>query len=283
MWLAPLLNIDLSLPVNTQSWSYRLSSGSDHSAADFRQNMPTDVLDAIQPAKGSILVGEIFNAHVPNTLEGTQNSNRGAGVGRFGQTADTIRFVDSITDLTERGTRYEVIRTGTGSIELAAGRDVQLRNPFATIYTAGAALPVEQVQTGTDSNGNPIKINLMSVFRANDFSLPMTDLSVPQSNLGALQQSYLPNYGLAGGDLFVFAANDIKRLGRSPDRTVSTDSSMQLPTNWLLRRGVVDPVTGLFASINISPSFTDLSASTTWWVDYSKFFQGLATQWHWSM
>ena len=37
--------------------------------------------------------------------------------------------------------RFEIVRTGTGDIEIAAGRDVQLRNQFATIYTAGVRIP----------------------------------------------------------------------------------------------------------------------------------------------
>src|SRR5262249_22360440 len=50
---------------------------------------------------------------------------------------------------------YQVIRTGTGDIDISAGRDVQLRNPFATIYTAGTQV------------ANPA-----SVMSPNDFFVP---------------------------------------------------------------------------------------------------------------
>ncbi len=36
---------------------------------------------------------------------------------------------------------YQTIRTGTGSNDIAAGRDVQFLNPIATIYTAGTQAP----------------------------------------------------------------------------------------------------------------------------------------------
>jgi hypothetical protein len=56
-----------TLPVNTQSWSYRLASGVDFAAADFRSTLGLDTLNSAQPAKGSVLVGEFFATAVPNT------------------------------------------------------------------------------------------------------------------------------------------------------------------------------------------------------------------------
>jgi hypothetical protein len=261
LWLAPLQAVSDSLPVNTQSWSYRLSAGADFGSAAFRRTTALATLDATRPGKGSVLVGEFFSAAVPNTT----TSGTGAGVGRDGQTADTIR-INTANNNIDRGTRYEVIRTGTGSIEIAAGRDVQLRNPFATVYTAGVA--------PADRN---------AVFAAGDFSLPVIELEVDShpsqgSSLGAVQQSYGAYFGFAGGDLSLSAAADIGRFARLRDNTtVVPDSSMQLPTAWLYRRGLIDPVTGRFASISYeddSGSFQDPSTSTAWWVDYSNFFQG---------
>ena len=34
-------------------------------------------------------------------------------------------------------TRFQVIRTGSGDIDISASQDVKLLNQFATIYTAG--------------------------------------------------------------------------------------------------------------------------------------------------
>src|SRR5262249_53751249 len=49
------------------------------------------------------------------------------------------------------------------------------------------------------------------------------------------------------------------------------DSDKELPTNWLFRRGFVDP-SGIFGT----GIFGDI-ASTSWWVDFSNFFEGVGT------
>jgi hypothetical protein len=257
LWLAPLQSMTETLPVNTQSWSYRLASGVDFAAADFRSTLGLDTLNSAQPAKGSVLVGEFFATAVPNTT----TSGTGAGVGRDGQTADTIR-INNASNNNDRGTRYEVIRTGTGSIEVAAARDVQLRNPFATIYTAGVGLA-----------------DRTAIFTAGDFVLPFTTPSTHPDQggtLGAAQQNYEAYYAIAGGDLRLAAGSDIGRFARLGDGTIVADSSTQLPTHWLYRRGFVDPATELFGLIASSGLgvFRDRSASTTWWIDHSNFFQG---------
>jgi len=59
-----------------------------------------------------------------------------------------------------------------------------------------------------------------------------------------------------------------------------------MPTNWLYRRGYVDPSSGLFASdggfgtgteVNSAGTINDVATSTTWWIDFSNFFQGIGT------
>lgn len=251
MWLAQLMTINNNLPVNTQSWSYRLSAGADLGAADFQA---VRSVDSLQAGKGSILVGE-FYAAVPNSF----NTGSAAGIGSQGQTADSIRIATSSTDTTNRGTRFEVIRTGTGNISVNAGRDVQLRNQFATIYTGGVAI------------ADPT-----SVFQTGDFSAPPTTtfISNPHPSLGTKQQAYTPQWAMAGGNLSVTAGANIGHYTRNTAGVIVADSTRQIPNNWLYRRGYVDPATGLFASYTIENlAVTDTSASTTWWVDYSNFFQ----------
>jgi filamentous hemagglutinin len=255
LWLAPLQSISASLPVNTQSWSYRLAAGADLAASAFDQVLDPGVLDMLQPGKGSVVVGEFFATPVPNNT----TSGQGAGVGRDGQTADTIR-INIANNNADRGTRYEVVRTGTGDIAISAGRDVRLRNPFATIYTAGVGLP-----------------DRSAVFVPGDFALPVTAPSRHPDQggaLGAVQQNYAAYYGMAGGDLDISAHGDIGRFARLPD---VPDTSFQLPTHWLYRRGLVDSGTGSFANLPVVTGIgavSDPSASTTWWIDYSNFFQG---------
>lgn len=255
MWLAPLAKISDALPINLQSWSYRLSAGADTNASSSSAVLG---IDQISENKGSILVGEFYPA-IPNSSETGLN----AGIGTKGQTADTIRISNTTTN---KGNRFEVIRTGAGIIDINAGRDVQLRNQFATIYTAGVAT----------TNAN-------SIFNANDFVtpvIPTTSIHPSQSGagltLGEFQQVYQPAWSMAGGNINIQAGQNIARYTLNNDE-LTIDSSRQMPTNWLYRRGHVDPSTGLFADNGGVDRVTDTSTSTTWWVDFSNFFQGVGT------
>jgi filamentous hemagglutinin family protein len=267
MWLATLSEMNPNLPANTQSWSFRLTAGADMTSSSFRGVNDPATLDSLLPGKGSVLVGE-FHPVVPNrTSTGT-----GAGIGSDGQTADSIRISSSTTN---RGNRFEVIRTGTGDITISAGRDIQLRNQFSTIYTAGVALP--------DPTG---------VFGPDDFVIPVVPTAANRHpsqsggaglTLGAVQQLYQPVWSIAGGDIDLGAARDIGRF-TMVNGTITADSSRQMPTNWLYRRGFVDPATGLFSNqggfgdnpnIQNSSNVNDTATSTAWWIDYSNFFQGV--------
>ena len=265
MWLAPLMTIKDTLPVNTQSWSYRLTAGADTTASDFSSVLSASALDFSQPMKGSVIVGELYPV-IPNSI----SSGNNAGIGSDGQTADSIRIS---TTTTNRGNRFEVIRTGTGDITVNAGRDVQLRNQFSTIYTAGAALPI-----------------LTTIFSENDFVVPIipkTSGNHPSQSggnvsLGALQQIYQPVWSMAGGNIAVSAQANIGRY-TLVDGILTESSSRQMPTNWLYRRGYLDTGTGLFANDGgvtgrtSQQTITDVATSTTWWIDFSNFFQGLGT------
>ena len=269
MWLATLAPISDLLPTNTQSWSYRLTAGANTNSADFRRVLSSRELDVAQPLKGSVIIGEFYPA-VPNrTTTGT-----GAAVGSIGQTADTIRIS---TTTTNRGTRFEVVRTGTGDITVSAGRDIQLRNQFATLYTAGVALP-----------------NPTTVFHANDFVLPGLPMSAeehptqsggPGITLGAVQQLVSATWSMAGGNIQLAAGRDMGRFTMVNGQVV-IDSTRQMPTNWLYRRGYVDATTNQFAAdggfgadptVQDADNLTDVATSTTWWIDYSNFFQGIGT------
>ena len=266
MWLGKLMSIKDSLPVNTQSWSYRLTAGADMGASNFRSVLSASALDLSQPLKGSVIVGEFYPA-VPNT----GSTGLGAATGSLGQTADTIRISTSTTN---RGNRFEVVRTGTGDITISAGRDVQLRNPFSTIYTAGVALPTPT-----------------TVYSENDFVLPVLPTaerlhpsqSGDGSTLGIVQQLYPSTWSMAGGDISIAAQANIGRYTLL-NGVLTVDSSRQMPTNWLYRRGYVDSATGRFASnggfgtnpnIQNDTNINDKATSTTWWIDYSNFFEGV--------
>jgi hypothetical protein len=288
LWLASLKTIQDGLPINLQSWSYTIAAGSDQSASDLKTTLG---LNLLEDNKGSILIGEFYSA-VANTLDPDTNPDASqdmAGVGQYGSTANHLRInlteIDEgtydeegnvITEgtglLKDMGTRYEVVRTGTGDITIQAGRDIQLRNQFASIYTAGVALP-----------------DATRIFEAGDFLTPLVafdSVSHPeQGSMGKPSQTYAPQWSMAGGNIEVFAGKDIARMTQFTDLdgNISTiyDSSHQFTSNWLYRRGHVDSSTGKFGAVRFLDSngeqIEDTSASTTWWIDHSNFFQGFGT------
>lgn len=243
LWLAPLMAQNPLLPVNTQSWSFRLTSGADLGSADSGAVLPES---GLQADKGSLLLGKNYG-----------------NAATYGSGANFLTA-------TAIANRYQVIRTGSGDITVNAARDVYLLNQFATIYTAGTQV------------ADPTRL-----FANGDFVVPLLISAAgrqptPGSILGAAQQNYSAQYSMAGGDVSIQAGRDIARM----TRTVSTatggvliaDSSRELPVNWLYRRGFVDPVTGEFGAGGADDggaTLTDPSASTTWWVDYSNFFEGV--------
>ena len=223
------------LPVNAQSWSYRLTAGADFSSADFRSVRP---LLELADTAGFIQLGK----------------NLGAANVPGGNNALTSALISQ---------GYQVIRTGSGDIDLAAGRSVRLLNPLVSIYTAGT-----QVASPT------------TIFAADDFVTPILTRPIhpQQGDLGAVQQTYFAQYSLAGGDVTLTAGENIERLTRTTLGQLVPDSSRQTPTNWLYRRGYVDPATGQFGAGGVGvgqAGVNDPAASTTWWVDYSNFFQGV--------
>ncbi|WP_367870916.1 filamentous haemagglutinin family protein [Luteolibacter sp. Populi] len=229
---AKLLGQSTLLPVNAQSWSYRLVSGADSSAADYGR---TQELADLAATSGSLQLGKnnttnLSNSNGSNNQPGTNATTAAALINRF-----------------------QVIRTGSGDIDIHAGRSVQLLNQFATIYTAGTQV-LDATLGGT-------------------FDVPFLDQSNGGS-LGANQQNpaYAVQYTMAGGDVSIFAGLDIEHITRTNQNAIIADSQRQLPNNWLYRRGYVDPVGGQFGS----GRFGDV-ASTTWWTDFSNFFQGVGT------
>ncbi len=245
LWLAPLMARNELLPVNTQSWSYRITAGADFSSANFRSVLSAPGLDA---DKGSFRLGKNYG------------NAASYGSGQSFVTSTAIR------------NRYQVLRTGSGSIDINAGRDALILNQFASIYSAGTLV---SDPTTVQKNG--------------DFTLPVLlgdfDLHPPQGSLlGAVQQSYVVQYSMAGGNISINAGNDIARMTRDSNSatagTLIDDSTRQLPNNWLYRRGYIDPVTGEAGVAGVdegSFSLIDPAASTTWWIEFSNFFEGVGT------
>ncbi len=227
-----LLTANAALPVNVQSWSYRFATGADFTAADIHGVQSLTALNTSFPNKGSLLIGK----------NGGLNSASSPGAN-----ATTTSAVNAGTG------RFQVIRTGTGDIDISAGRNLQLLNQFASIYTVGVQVP---------------DLTMRSTF---DRPVPsMSGSSV--GNLGANQQlpPYSAQYTFGGGNVSITAGADLLRQTRDISNNLIADSERELPMNWLYRRGYVDPVTGLFGRSRFGEV-----ASTSWWVDFSNFFEGV--------
>ena len=225
---ALLLDASATLPLNAQSWSYRITAGADLNAAN---SMAVLAPNALAAGKGSLMIGRFVTADSP---------------GGQGQSASTSTALSG---------NYQVIRTGSGDIDIAAGLDVRLLNTFATIYTAGTLAP-DQKLGGT-------------------FDTPTPSLTGSNTLLGNPQQStaYAAQYTLGGGNITIDAQGNIGHFKLDVSKielTLIPDSSLQMPTNWLYRRGYVDPL----GTFGVTSAGTDV-ASTTWWVDFSNFFQSV--------
>jgi len=139
---------------------------------------------------------------------------------------------------------YQTIRTGAGSISIYAARDVQILNPIATVYTAGSQAPA--IANFDNPQSSPVN-----------------------TTLGASQSpNYPAQYSLGGGNVTILAQNDIADYLSTSGGLVA-DSSKEMPTNWLYRRGWVDPTTGEFGQVQAGADIE----STSWWIDFSNFFE----------
>lgn len=233
LWLAPLAAHYPLLPANSQSWSYRFTAGSDLSAASFRI---VNDLSSLNPEKGNLQLGK--NAGVATTVGGAN------------------ALTSSII-----GNNFQVIRTGSGNIDINTARSLQLLNIFSSIYTAGTQV------SSPDQVRNP-----------GDFVNPILNvlLSPSQGNLGAVQQAYAAQYSMAGGNITITAGFNTERKTRNNSGLID-DSSRQLPNNWLNRRGHVGQ-DGEFGAVVIGTfprEINDPAASTSWWVDFSNFFMSI--------
>jgi filamentous hemagglutinin family protein len=220
---AQMQAMNLLLPANVQSWSYRLVAGAEMTSVDG--------LRTAENVTGSLLLGK----------------DGGANVALRPSTGPLATASSALTG------RFQVIRTGSGDIDVSVAGDVRFLNPFAAIYTAGARL------------ADPTRVLVEG-----DFDVPVPKVLGTQGTLGAVQGLAVAQYAFSGGDVQIRAGRDIVRMTRNTSGELISDSSRQLPMNWLYRRGYVDSASGQFGLGDAG----DVS-STTWWVDPTNFFQSI--------
>ncbi|MDR3401065.1 MAG: filamentous hemagglutinin family protein [Chthoniobacter sp.] len=247
LYTAPLMAYNPLLPANAQSYTYNLTAGADFTGVSPQAVLP---LAQLQGAGiGSLLLGKVVGAN--GTASGTVSS------GELGVTGGSAALTS------KAAIPYaQMIRTGSGDINISAGNSVDLMNNLASIYTAGTQVANASVlPDGT--------LDLPTLFTTTS-----TITSASTSNLGAAQEPFRsatyqknPQYSLGGGNISINAQGTIQHLNLVSGALVA-DSSKEMPDNWLGRRDIVSG--GQFAT---SPN-GDLG-STTWWVDFSNFFEGV--------
>ena len=136
------------LPAGSSSWSYRLVGGADLTGAN--------ALEVNNAATGNVALAP--GGFVPAVM-------------------GTTIVIDPIThsrhsvpiEITPARTNFEMIRTGTGSIDVAAGGGLYLGNSDSMIYTAGqlASLPASLAASSTNravftSGGGDVNITVRS-------------------------------------------------------------------------------------------------------------------------
>jgi hypothetical protein len=188
---------------------------------------------------------DLASANASKTLEGSSAS---VWIGKPRTDKITTSTASALSG------NYQVLRTGTGDIAVNAAGNIRLMNQFASIFTAGAMDP-DQTLGGT-------------------FDKPRAQSSATDlNNLGGRQQGlYVPDYAYGGGNITLSAGGNIERLQLDPNNSAKylPDSSRQLPLNWLSRRGAIG-ADGAWVSRN------NEVYSTTWWINYPSFFEGIGT------
>jgi filamentous hemagglutinin len=219
------------------SWSYRLLAGAQFTAGSTSTANYASV-QSLNDLGLTAVSSTGIPAEVGSLLLG-QNITAGVNFGT--QTA------------TEASTYAQLIRTGSGSISIDTGGSVDLLNQLATIYTAGTLAPTLagfDSPTGTSDSKNETKV---------------------YGTIIAPAPQYTAQYTENGGNVAINAQQDIVHLTQDSSGDLILDTSWQFPTNWLYRRGATSS-TDVFDTTKLNA--TEI-ATTTWWVDFSNFFEGI--------
>jgi filamentous hemagglutinin family protein len=246
------------------SWSYRLVAGAQFNGgvtpANFGEvetlaelGLNNSSLTNASDMAGSLLLGKTLVETGTTTI--------------LGQTVPTYAGFGILTS-TIAAQYAQLIRTGSGSITIDTGGSVDLMNQLSTIYTAGTVAPAlagfdqpTQAQGGQGNGDDDSSYNNQVYF----------------GGIGVNTLSPAPEYSAQftynGGNIVIDAQQDIAHLTEISQSGVTSyvpDTSWQFPTNWLDRRGASLPG-GTFDTTEI----TDQNATTSWWVNFSNFFEGI--------
>ncbi|MGB6354280.1 MAG: filamentous hemagglutinin family protein [Steroidobacteraceae bacterium] len=133
-----------------------------------------------------------------------------------------------------------LIRTGDGSIDIAAGGDVLLGYNYS--YDINSNLQV--------TAANPLSSVIYTAGIPSTLTAAQSALFTPPAGTGRVQ--FTASYPTGGGNVTVTAADDIMSA-----------PSEQLVSDWLWREGSVNATTGAIAK------------NTSWWIVFGDFEQGI--------
>ncbi|KHK52954.1 hypothetical protein PI87_19165 [Ralstonia sp. A12] len=237
------------LKSGTESWSMRLVSGADISAADSRAVRP----DARQAA--SLVLGDAHLSAVAQSLPARVVWKDG-GFGTPGETVpddllflcdlgDYCQAVPGETTLAPRFPLFSVLRTGTGDLDLISGGGIDIRSIYG-VYTAGT-----QSTPLLDSSGNNPYNQRRGTERTTGNTVLGPDGTAyePFVNGDPTTSLYQAWYPERGGNVLLSSQGAITghTLGSGP--TFSNN-----PGDWLWRQGG-----------------TGSGLPTAWWVNFGTY------------
>lgn len=227
---------------NPGSWSYRLTAGADMGSAN------PNAMQSLAGVSGRGAGDVIVNGHVP---------------------ASTIAADLNLPTM---------VRTGTGSISIAAARDVSLADTVApgVIYAAG--VNTARYANPYDASGN--------VTDANGFLEPQL-LSYGSPKQGNVEVVYgaptAAAFPVAAGDVSVIAQEDIKGYRNVTTTKILNPFFTQTTlwnayyTPWLISDAGVTNSAGvptLGAGVFV-PVSGHIGSQTAWWIQYASFREGI--------
>ena len=221
------------------SWSYRLVAGAAFTG--------TNAIPANFGSVQSLAALGLDNSSLTNAdyLNGSLLLGKDIPVG----------FNYKTTTATTAGPYAQLIRTGTGNITIDTGGSVDLLNQLVSIYTSGSLAPT--LAGFTSPTPTP----------TNTFETTVYGQSIDPA------PQYTAQYTENGGNVAINAQQDIVHLTQDDSGDLVPDTSLQFPTNWLYRRGATS-APGVFDTTRANPSE---EATTTWWINFSNFFEGVGT------
>lgn len=230
----------IRLVTSPSSWSYRLTAGADLTSANPSAVLSTKAADVI------------VDKHVQYKQSLISDSS---------STATSV-FINLPT----------MVRTGTGSINIAAAQDVILKDTTApgVIYAAGVNTARLTDPNYHLANGSVVP----DADKVNGFFEPRV---LGYGNGGTLVSDglyYGPPTAAAfpemGGDLAINAQRDIKGYGDSGNKV------LQYYQPWLLSLAGVTPGANIapFGAGIFAPVGPQIASQTAWWIQYGSFQQG---------